>query len=69
MTFFKSEEVVITDCPSAFEDIKMHIEKNEKLKTSLYVSVPSITFKKKENELSDDELKVIINPKIEEMCS
>ena len=47
----------------------MHKDLNEKLKSALYISEPVISYSKKLNEkqLTDDELKVILDPKIEQM--
>ena len=71
LSFFKSEELIIKDRSSANENIAMHKDLDEKLKSSFFISEPAISFKKKQNEkqLTDIELKVVLDPKIEEMSA
>jgi hypothetical protein len=47
LSFFKSEELIIKDRSSANENIAMHKDLDEKLKSSLFISEPAISFKKK----------------------
>jgi hypothetical protein len=47
LTFFKSEDLIIKDRESASENVQMHKDLNEKLKSALYISEPVISYSKK----------------------